>query len=315
MAAGIQEDDKGYVYEGKQKKNTWHRLKQYIVQSFWVTYEQALEIASVPYAKQQACDDSGAFIDGSYYIRRMDTDKIVVPMVGNNFTIGSNKDLVNNLQENLLAEFEDLKIESVGTLFGGATFFLNLQVDEFQIKGDKSPTINRMMYSNPLGRGRHLACAHGIRVECANTLNAAAAQGAANAMLRGWSHTRNAAYGITSYMDELAELKLGLTRFKDSLTWLAGQQADTVYVNGFLNALLPSESTRAENQRDAIMHVYESDQAMETGTRYTLLNAVTNIYSNEAATSRSDGGAIYWDNLVGRRANIKQKAHDLLMIA
>jgi hypothetical protein len=186
MSAGIMEFDVGKV-SGVQ--STWHKLPQYTCfPDRPITVAESVEVATYPIEKQQLYRGNGIPVD-AWSLVRTDKDVTLVPAVGERFTIVQNHHMVNFISEHLLAVYPDLAIQSVGTLWNGATFFLNLSINEFQVKGDKSPTVTNLMYCNPLGKGSYVACAHSTRVVCANTARIAEAQGLANQSLKKFRHT------------------------------------------------------------------------------------------------------------------------------
>jgi phage/plasmid-like protein (TIGR03299 family) len=286
--------------------------------------EEAHEVMDYPMEKQKLFrkNAKGEDLDvGVFSIVRTDLDVTLVPSVGSRFVAQSNSHMLNVIDEFILASYQDLEIESVGTLWGGATAFVNLKLGEFVVRGDTSLNVTNLMYANPLGKGSYLACAHTTRIVCNNTLRAAAAQGAANQTLKKFRHTKTATEKIRDHIIDLAEVKMELTSFVAQLDNLADQKVNSVYLDRFLNEFFPvaeegRAQTMAENAREKLTTVFESKQEMRgaSDTKYAILNAFTD-YTDHLAISRknTDDGAIMWDGLNGVRAADKDKVFDWLI--
>lgn len=331
MAHGITFYDKGYVHG-----TTWHNMDQFVQLDRPVTFEEALEVMDYPLEKIQLFYRHESEVDGErevdfikvdqWAIRRPDNGQVLVPGVGKRFDVLNNRVLLDFVKREFLDIYPELEIESVGTLFGGATSFLNLKIDEYHIKGDESPTLSRLMYANPLGNGRYRACAHNVRVVCNNTLRAAEAQGAANQTLATISHTVSAERRIVEHLSNLAEISLGLQAHRHKLDWLATQEVDSHYVQKFLeqfyfvdDTLAPASDrikSNAQKKRGDILKIFESQEHLNgiARTRYALLQATTRHLGTYSHGAKSDASAIEWDALDGQRAVKKDRALELLLV-
>lgn len=329
MAHGITFYDKGYVHG-----TTWHNMDQFVQLDRPVTFEEAQEVMDYPLEKVPLWYRNVREVDGEekvdfirvdqWCIRRTDVNQVVVPGVGAKFDVLNNRVLLDFIKREFLDVYPELEIESVGTLFAGATSFLNLKLGEFHIKGDESPTLNRLMYANPLGRSRYRSCAHGVRVVCNNTLRAAEAQGAANKTLALISHTSGAKRRIAEHLANLAEVHLGLECHRHKLEWLAEQSVDSKYVQEFLEQFYYVDeelatdrvTANAVQRRGDILKIFEGEQYLSgiARTRYALLQATTQHLGTFKLGARSDASAIEWDALDGERANKKDRALELLMV-
>jgi phage/plasmid-like protein (TIGR03299 family) len=310
------EIDKGYV----NADSTWHKLPQYVcIPDRAITIMEAMEVASYPLEKFQlhyVNGDQYIPVDG-YAIIRTDTMTPVVDHVGARFSVQDNSYMVGYINENLLAAYPDLKIESVGTLWGGATFFLNLRVYERQVKGDSSGTITNLMYANPLGRGSYVACAHNTRIVCNNTSQVAQAQGLANESLKKFRHTSSAAQRINDHLIDMAKLKLELEQHYDRLDFMATQTVNGDDIRAFLDEVmpLPTEKGRAQsmaqNNRDEFLRVLygaQSETLDNPRSKYALFQAYTDWLDHESTSRNADEAAIMWDGIIGNRNEKKQKA-------
>jgi phage/plasmid-like protein (TIGR03299 family) len=329
MSAGINELDKGIVQrDAKTGEGTWHGIPAYVVQDKPVTIEQARDVMCYPLKKEQLHRHKGfdeyETID-AWCIVREDHNKVLVPHVGSRFEVLDNSFLLNFINEHLLCEFEELQIESVGTLFNGATAFVNLKLDEFQIKGDQSPTMNRLMYYNPLGMGSYKACAHSIRIVCNNTLRASEYQGAANKTLAKFRHTANAGEKINDHLVDLAEIQMGLKKQVTVLEHLTTKRIVDSVLEEYLAHMFPlpvddngkikegRAYTIAQNKRTELLNVYNSDQQIDPpDSAYALLQATTNFLDHGNAKG-GDNMSCRWDGIIGNRAKVKDEALNFLV--
>lgn len=322
MGAGIGELDKGFV----SGAGTWHGLPQYVaIPDRPITMEEAMTVADYPIKKRPLYRKNmmGEFDPTeAWEVLRTDHDAVLVPHVGSKFEAIDNTFMLKYIENHLLAQYPDLKIESVGTLFDGATFFLNLKVWEFQVKGDKSPTITNLMYANPLGRGACIACAHNTRIVCNNTERIAESQGLVNESLKRFRHTVSAQKAINDHLVDMAALKLELKKHEDTLNFLAGVKIAKEYLEKFLDAVLPFPDikgrarTIASAAREQFMNILEGSQAstMKNGfTKYGLYCAYTDFTDHYNKGASMDDGAIRFDSLIGQRSGKKQSALEWLV--
>ena len=324
MAHGITDVDKGFVGFTEKFGGTWHGLAQYVELVGAVSVQQALEVLDFDLEKREnyGMTNDGAMrvLDGSFHVVRTDTDTVLVPSCGNKFTVVNNGDFFKYVDENILAIYPQLKIESVGTLFGGATTFVNLLVDEFYIKGDDSPNVNRLMYYNPLGNGSYSCGAHSVRIVCNNTLTFAAAEAKANGSMFKFRHTANAQTRINEHMIDLADTFMELEKYVDILNDLTGVDMDSSDVDTFLESLYPSNVGKSQksatanlNKQNKVRDVFETVQdGMTKGiarSAYAMLNAVTWVIDHpEKIREGQDVASNTWDGLVGSKATFKSDA-------
>ncbi|MFA5401700.1 MAG: DUF932 domain-containing protein [Dehalococcoidia bacterium] len=318
MAAGITEIDRGIVWG-----TTWHNLPQYKMKKMPVTLEEARQVLDFPIEKRKlgymAPSSNWKEVDAYALVRG---EHVLVDAVGSRFSVCNNVDMLNHIAKTVMKEFPQLKIESVGTLWAGATSFLNLKVDSFQVHGDKSETINRIMWYNPLGLGSYKTCAHNVRVVCDNTLRAAHVEGKANGTLRGIAHTATGAAKVQKELDNLARHFLELESLTQQMRRLAKKPMTSAMVESFLSQLVPigpelekSAVTQRQNKRETFLHQFESDQTLAdpvNRSAYAMLNAVTYVLDHQDAKRGHDLGSIAWDGLVGTRAGIKDNALAIL---
>ena len=316
MSHGITEIDKGYVFG-----TTWHRLPQFIQLDRPVTKEEARSVLDYPIAKRQLyrmIDGVAELVTDAFCVVRTDTNGVLLPTCGRLMTVNNNVEFFDMVDRGLLTAYPELELESVGTLWGGQTAFVNIKLAEWAVKGDKSSTISRLMYFNALGRS-YQACAHDVRVVCANTLQMAAMSGEANKSLMKFRHTAGAGEKLSEYLLNLAEVKLHLQKHQALMNELARHQITTPQVERFLEEFLPGPEgpppIRIKNLRNELRNVFEADQDLGTigKTKYGMLQAVTYWLDHGKITARNDEAAMIWDGIVGDRNSKKQAALQLLV--
>lgn len=319
MAHGITEYDLGYV----MGDSTWHKMPNYIcVGDRPVTMEEARNVSNYPIEAVPLFRLNGK---GEYEkvnaraLVRPDKDFTLVPSVGLRFEAGSNINMVNMLDEFVFAVRPDFKIESVGTLFGGATFFINMRVMDIHVKGDQSRIATNVCYCNPLGSGSHKAFAHSVRIVCNNTLKLARSQGAANKTLQSFRHTASAREKIVIAVEALAELVGSIRQHERDMNLLAEKKLTTSTEQEFMDKFLPVDPlmepirglTLANTARDTFQTILgETRNSLETGYKYTaysLLQGYTNWIDHSGTRRNTDDAAVALDGLVGNRDNKKQE--------
>ena len=325
MSAGILEYDRGIV----QGEATWHRLPQYLIQAEPVTIAQAREVMGYKIEKAQLFHQDGRLVEGAFTLVRTDKDISVWPSVGTRYTVIDNDLLITYLENSLFAEYPDLVIESVGTLWNGQVSFLNIKLDKFQVKGDQSETVTNLMYANRHGGGCASACAHSTRIVCSNTLAMAETQGAAQETLKKFRHTAGAEEKLKAHLIDLANIYAGVREHKALLDTLASMEVDMAYVETYLGTLSPVPNadvtdggeitnvrsrTMAKTKQAAILEIFEGDQSLNgaSRTRYGLLQATMEYVDHKATTRNSDEGHRYWDRIWGSKNEAKQQALSLL---
>lgn len=316
----IEEKDRGIVKGGA----TWHNMPQYEVQEAYIEVAQARGVLAYDLAKvrNQRINTVGDMVPvDSYSIVRTDLDLELASGVGERFRILNNDVLLDLVYTALISKYDKLKIESVGTLKNGAIAFVSMQVDEaYRVTGDQSATLDRLMWYNPIGIGSYQACAHSIRIECGNTLSAAAMQGAANNSLARFPHTAGAPEAIANYTADLAGFFLSLDDLHETLDVLARTGLRVSEVTEFLQDFFEGgDSDRSKSiskgRSDKVLEQYERGDGLDGMTAtsaYSLLNAVTYYFDHLPETDNRDGASITWNGLVGNAAQQKAKAYEAL---
>jgi len=320
MSHGIQEFDRGCVWG-----TTWHRIPSYVTQDKPVSIEQAREVLDFPVSKRPLfftdADDNVHEVD-AWALVRDDHNTCIVPSVGSRFEVVPNVDVLNVVQREVLDPNPNLDIESVGTLFNGATSFVNLKLKEFQVKGDESQTLSRLMYYNPLGLGCYRVGAHNVRIVCNNTLKMATDEAVVNGSLTRYPHVRSSRANIAQRLVDLAAVMSGVEENVELMNHLASQPVVAETLRLFLDTWLPmsldtpeSASSHLEKMRMATTDEFAASDYMDPATghsKYGLLQAATYVVDHMPATKVTDDGAMAWDCLVGGRMERKVQALNIL---
>jgi phage/plasmid-like protein (TIGR03299 family) len=319
----IETTDRGVIWG-----DTWHRKAQYIRQDFPVTVQQAMEVMDYP-MEIRASYGVDAFGEryptGANHVFRTDTDTVIAPAVGNQFMLIDQSEFVFWTQRRLLDHYPDLQIESVGTLYGGQTSFISVVLGRHRVKGDESETLQRMLFSNPIGTGSYSTGLNEVRVVCDNTRRLAIGQSQRNESIRYVQHTASARAELEKNMIDLAEVRLALDVERQKMDYLAGTGVTVAEVDAFLEGLFPTKDnqnnekegrglTMAIRKQEAVAGIFESKQyGFLQGydrSAYALFNALSNYLEREKGRGGAD---VSWDNVTGRRASLKDKALALLV--
>lgn len=319
MSANIFELDKGKL----SGTETWHGLPQYeLVGDRPVTIEEAAPVVDFPIEKRPTFLAEGTKT-GAYAIVRTDTPEptVLAPAVGSRYVATPHLHIFNQMTENLLASFPELKICGTGTLNNGAAWWIQFLAASYYVPGDTSKQELRLCYSQEYGKSAHKVFCTTVRIVCNNTLRAAQASSAAAGMIRRFAHTRSAKTKINANLDAMAELHLGLQRHQELMAELTSHQVTGKQVEEFLSRFIPepeSDATVSESRHDtavaAFNTIFVSGQHMDpkvARSRYAVLQAFTD-YVDHNSYSRSD--AERWvDSLDGARATLKEQARDYLL--
>ena len=320
MAHCIQENDLGYL----SGNSTWHGLKQYhLVGDRPVTIDEALQTVDFEVQKVPTWVNLD-LPSGSYSVIREDADgklTVLAPAVGERYVATPHKTVFNMLAENLLAVFP-LKIAGVGTLSGGATWFVQMVAEQYFIRGDESANELRLSYSHTYGVDAHSIFCTTTRIVCNNTRRMAMADATANKMMRKHKHTKSAEMKINASMEMFAELHLAVEKDKELMEVLAGQEVNTGLVSAFMQEFFPKPledaSTKSKNRWESdsrtVSDIFHSGQHMTGTTRtskYALLNAYTD-WADHHSYSRSEVDR-WMDSQSGKRSNMKELATEWLL--
>jgi hypothetical protein len=220
--------------------------------------------------------------------------------------------------------------DTAGSIAGGRVVFMQVELEGrlFLKSNPDDQTVKKVLFINSHDGSKALmGMITPVRVVCQNTLNAALGQKSNQFKIY---HRKN----FQSKKEEAAKI-LGLaSAFYDDLQTvmdtLAEQQVTKTYVEGFVNALMPSTkdevSTRTENRRNQITHLFSNGRGNNGETKWDLFNAVTEYVDHHSAgrvtESRMDRSEALADieqearferSILGSGATLKGRALELLI--
>tara|TARA_R100000482_G_scaffold118785_1_gene63054 strand:- start:2319 stop:3347 length:1029 start_codon:yes stop_codon:yes gene_type:complete len=326
MSHGIKSLDVGYV-----KGDTWHRLDNYKRLDRAPTMAEAkscfdYEIAKVPsYYKNKitATNDNITFskIDGGFALARLDDNGNVACIlnraVGNQYSTLDMNDICSLAESQILEPYgDDCEIDTVGTLYNGAIRFLGIRFDEYNIHGDDSKTIDRILLQDCVRGSGIKTLFTSVRTVCDNTRRMALAVGR---MIESVQHRGNATEKAKANIIDLANIKIQAKREQERLSNLNKKGEMTVeQYTAVLDAIYPlsydkdgkvKPRQRNTSKRETIVETFHKGQEGLDGkyskTPYAFFNAITNYTAREKGRESSN---VSWDNVAGGRATLKENA-------
>ena len=332
MSNAIKEHDKGAIGFTSKLGRTWHGIESYKHFDSSVNIEQAervvnYEVVKAPLFMQKPAGNGLVMpkkVEKAYCLYRPDVDVILYPNVGESYEIISNMEMLGYLK-GIFEDYNNLKIESIGTLNNGQNMFVNLNVVEHVVNGDISPTVTRLMFTNSYGGSSLTACLHQTRVVCMNTMRIANAQGKANDTLKRFRHTKNVSSKVNAHVMDLAAIVGEVKKHNQCLDYLASKKVSADYVDSFLENMFPengkegASQTTARNKKVAVLQNFsmKDDLVAMPMNRYRLLNAVTDYTSHTMSITDADNLGKRFMNVAkvgGAGDKVNQKALQLLTL-
>ncbi|MFW5871512.1 MAG: DUF932 domain-containing protein [bacterium] len=325
MASGIHELDRLAVGYVEKYGNPWHMHPNCMNFEGEIPIETAKEIFDYEVEKVQlVIPELGIEVPGAYALIRKDTVEdgevettVLYPSVGQRYVVTQNSTLLEQVEIGLLIDY-DLPIESIGTLFNGQKAFINIILDDFQVPGDESPTVTRIMVSNSFGGDSYQSCIHTTRIVCDNTLRLASMQGKVNKSLRKFRHTKHVLDRIEDHMIDLTEIAAEIKEHNNMLTAMAKKKMSSDLVEKFLDGFieLPEKDgkgkTMRKRRREEIIGLFEDKDDLQGGisrTLYAMLQAVTDWADHLSPVYKGDDVmGRFWDGIWGSKDQFKQDA-------
>lgn len=294
------------ILEGTEP--TWHGMPEYkLVGDKPITMAEVIKLIDYDVRIVPLYfEDGGKFVKlpTGQAICRVKPDGGLHPLcraVGRKYSVLPRKELLNTFDEHLLCRFPQLKIAGAGTFGGGQTFFIQLRVEDYHIKGDKSDHQLRLSYSDSYGETSHRVFVTGVRVVCNNTLRFAVADAEARKMFSSIRHTAGAVAVIEGQMELFAKLHLQLQDEIEKLERLTSLDTDGKYVDSFLEEMFPLPKdpekhavtvNRMNAARSKVREIFDtSSDTMDNSianSRYALLQAFTDTVDHHVY-SRTPG--------------------------
>lgn len=178
-------------------------------------------------------------------------------------------------------------IETIGALFGGSSFWLLMNLGDFNIAGDEMKKY-LLISNNHTGQRAFRGLATSVRVVCNNTLTLAMSNGKESGF--AIRHKGNLQDNVLEAARLMGIALDGYDKFQAVGNELAAKKVKTKDVDTFLNILVPDptgvnakgekpDNTNAVNERAKIKELFESgagnDRKEIKHTLWTLLNGVT----------------------------------------
>lgn len=335
MAHGIMELDRLVVGFVELYGKAWHEHPNCKHVDGPVSFEDAEKTFEYVVEKRPVViSGTEIVVPGSHVLIRNDeidgktVTTIVYPSVGDRYIPIQNSELLAWIEAGILVPY-NVSIESSGTLLNGQKAFVNIILNEHTVAGDCSPTITRMMVSNSFGMESYMACIHDTRIVCNNTARIAQAQGASNKTLKKFRHTKNAAQKIEDHMVDLAEIVATTREHHQQLDVLSQMKMTGEQVNEFMDILIPLPKdddgkdqegrglTRRQNQRDAILNLFENKDDLQgkiAKTRYSMFQSITDWADHESPVRNGDDVmGRFWDGIWGNKDKFKQAAWEAIL--
>ena len=267
-------------------------------------------------------------------------DKFLMRRGDNQFPLGvvsSSYESIDNLQT---FSFIDEMIgtgracwDTAGSLAGGRVVFMQIELEGnlfLKSRPDDKTLKKVLFFTSHDGSKAFTGMVTPIRVVCQNTLNAALGNHSNCFKIKhtkNWEDRKSQAakiLGLTdSYFDDLQAV----------MDTLESKPVDSGYLEGFVNALFPSDKVgeevakRTETRREEITDLFYNGQGNLGKTRWDLWNATTEYVDHHAlgrmTKSRTKKSDVDEDSLLqearfersifGSGAALKQKSLDLLL--
>lgn len=211
--------------------------------------------------------------------------------------------------EHIIPEVPRLSIETVASVFDGATTFVNFHYgDGYGFKNDSSPQFTNILFMNPLTRGRLCLLSHTVRVICQNTLRWARQTGTGFTI----NHTRNGNFYVKAALDAIGIQIKKAAALKELSIKLDNTYITAKNIAHILDEIYPvkktkkgEDSTRMINIRNDVLAQFETDKSFKAKTAWAFLNAMTFKQEHPKMTANRDPMRIGTDNLFGARAETK----------
>ena len=327
-----QREDGSTEFFSGSNQVAWHGLGK-VVEGL-ATAKEAIKHAQIGWGVEQVpvymdSEQGQIEIPGHYAVRRTDNFQ-ALSIMSSRYT---------PIQNTEAFEFFDSVIgsgqavwDTAGSLKGGARVFMQaiLPGKLFLRSNPNDTTEKRIMFmTSHDGSSALTGLITPVRVVCQNTMNAA---------LKNCSNQFKI-YHRKNYQAKANEaakvLELSSAYFDDLqhvMNVLAEQEVTKTYVDGFVNALIPTRkeeeevATRTENRRNEIVSLFKEGTGNNGKTRYDLYNAVTEYVDHRqngrvtmarieksAPLANVEAEQRFERALFGAGASMKQRALDLLL--
>ncbi|MBQ1428887.1 MAG: DUF932 domain-containing protein, partial [Kiritimatiellae bacterium] len=239
---------------------------------------------------------------------------------GPQYTILQNSDLYGMIAKSILPELPGAKVETVGTLEGGATGTVQISCGkDFSIKGDASKSESRLYFNNPVGGGALVMGFCLTRCVCENTI-ALARKEVLTGARTGTGHIVRHTSAIEVYAKRAIETikaqALATKTMQERIKALAAKKVNAAQIKKALAEVYPATPKMAEEspaayanaiaRREEVITQWEGGetaQSFTTDSAWKLVNAFTfPIFNPSKITKGSDLSGVRYDAMFGDRA-------------
>lgn len=290
-----------------------------------ITDADALSVFDYVLNKCPCYDADGREIPGLYHIERMDAGAkagTILPLggFGDQYTILQNTDLYKMIASDILPELPGAKVETVGTLEGGATGMVQISCgSDFKIKGDESKHESRLYFNNPVGGGCLVMGFCLTRCVCENTIAAARKEVLAGTR-EGTGHIIRHTSAIEVYarraIETIKAQALATKAMQERIKALAARKVNTDTIKKALAEIYPATPEMANEtpaayanaiaRREEVITQWEEGetaQSFTTDSAWKLVNAFTfPIFNPQKIAKGSDLSGVRYDAMFGDRA-------------
>ena len=318
MAHALTERKNGFIEFAAlgERKAVWHGLGQYLEEgqgiSQWKTAAgMDWEIFSSPVMYQAFMETK---IDASRQVLFRSDSHDMLSVVSSEYKIVQPGEVLEFFRE--FTNLNQMKLSAAGTLFGGKRFWATAELgkEAFIVDGDKIEGY-LLLVTSADGTLSTQAKFSSTRVVCNNTLNVALSE--QNKVVR---KTHASQFDAREFKVDLGLIDKGWDNFVTNLKSLADQKVVQDEANEFFARLVnpKNDSAMKESlgyirQMQALQHFYKngSGAEMSHGTKWGLLNAVTEMHTH--GSGRSGADSQFDKSEFGKGASVKQEALDLLL--
>ena len=290
-----------------------------------ITDADALSVFDYTLNKCPCYDMDGREVPGLYHIERVDTDAKrgeILPLggFGDQYTILQNSDLYNMIARDILPELPGAKVETVGTLEGGATGMVQISCGkDFKIAGDESRNESRLYFNNPVGNGSLVMGFCLTRCICENTI-ALARKEVITGARTGTGHIIRHTSAIEVYarraIETIKAQALATKTMQERIKALAAKKVNAAQIKKALAEIYPATPKMAEEspaayanaiaRREEVITQWEGGETAATFTvdnAWKLVNAFTfPIFNPQKIAKGSDLSGVRYDAMFGDRA-------------
>jgi phage/plasmid-like protein (TIGR03299 family) len=256
------------------------------------------------------CGESNCDVKGWQAVVRDDSNAIL-HIAKDSYTIVQNHRLWQCLENSLLGI--GYQIVRTGTFQNGRKVFIQIALNDAQdylANGDKFKNYLTFVTSHD-GQIPVSAFDTSIRIICLNSLKLSMRnKGMLNLTV---SHTKNSEIRMEKMEQEIDELLVKRAEFYTSIEYLMNKPMTVDYANKVLTGFVANGdelSTRAENQVDELVGLFQNGKGNNGKTYADALNAVTEYYTFHASDNKQK---LFVSNEIGSAGEKKVEFYDLLM--